>query len=414
MALDAVHYTSRSRCPTLESEAVMKHQRKRYQHGSLTTEKRKTGPAVWVYRWRETDTAGNAVNRKLVVGNKTTYPSKAAALSAVEGMRLEINKETPAGIFKPFSIGQLVVHYRETELAESNANKTARTKDVYGQHFDSHILPRWQGYRLQDVRAVLVESWLAELHLAPATKSKTRNIFSALYEHAMRYGWATANPIKQVRQSAKRLSEPDVLTAEEIPAILAGLTEPCRTITFAAALTGLRRGELFGLQWQDVDFDNSILHIRRSIVDQVVGSTKTAGSNRPLPMNKELSTALAQWKLATEYTKLTDWVFASPVSRGIKPYWANTLLVRQIQPAASRAGITKVIGWHTFRRTFATLLQSSGATVKTTQELMRHATPVMTLGTYAQAITSDKRVAQDRIAAMILPGEGADIGTLVA
>jgi integrase len=369
---------------------------------------------VWVYRWRETDTDGKQVNRKTVVGNKTTLPNKTAALGAVQGMQLEINKETPAGIYKPLSIGQLVIHYRETELAESNPHKTAGTKSVYGNHFDNHILPKWQEYRLQDVRAVSVESWLGQLSLAPATRSKTRNILSALYEHAMRYGWATANPIKQVRQSAKRLSEPDVLTVEEIAAILARLTEPCRTITLAAALTGLRRGELFGLQWHDVEFDNAVIHVRRSIVDQVVGSTKTVGSNRPLPMNVELSKALAQWKLETRYAKPGDWIFASPSSCGEKPYWANTLLTRHIRPAAVGAGIGKVIGWHTFRRSFATLLHSSGANVKTTQELMRHSTPVMTLGTYAQAVTSDKREAQDRIAAMILPYRDAEIGTLAA
>jgi integrase len=359
-------------------------------------------------------TDGETVNRKLVIGHKGIYPNKTAALGAVQGMRLEINKETPAGLYKPLTISELVAHYRETELAESNVNKTARTKAVYSQQLETHILPHWQDVRLQDVRAVSVESWLSGLPLAPATRSKTRNIMSALYEHAMRYGWATANPIKQVRQSAKRLFEPDILTVEEIAATLTELAEPCRTITLAAALTGLRRGELFGLKWQDVDFDKNLLQVRRSIVDQVVGNTKTAGSNRPLPLNHELSKALAQWKQSTPYAEPNDWIFASPNSFGLKPYWANTLLVRQIQPAAARAGIEKVIGWHTFRRSFATLLHSSGANVKTTQELMRHSTPVMTLGTYAQAVTSDKRDAQDRIAAMILPQCGAETGALLA
>jgi integrase len=63
---------------------------------------------------------------------------------------------------------------------------------------------------------------------------------------------------------------------------------------------------------------------------------------------------------------------------------------------------------------FATLLQSTGATVKTTQELRRHSTPIMTLGTYAQAVTSDKREAQNRIAAMILPKATIETATLAA
>jgi integrase len=265
---------------------------------------------------------------------------------------------------------------------------------------------------MKDVRAVAVESWLAELPLAPSTKAKTRNIMSALFEHAMRYGWATLNPIKQVRQSAKRLSEPDVLTVEEVAAILVRLAEPARTATLAAALTGLRKGELFGLKWNDVDFQNSIIHVRRSLVEQIVGEPKTAGSKRPLPMSVEISKALEQWRLLTPYTEPDNWVFASKASNGEQPYWANTLLSRHIRPAALDAGITKTIGWHTFRRTFATLLHSSGASVKTTQELMRHATPVMTLGTYAQAVTADKREAQDRVAAMILPNSATEITTL--
>ncbi len=85
----------------------------------------------------------------------------------------------------------------------------------------------------------------------------------------MRSGWATAKPIKQVGKSAKRIYEPDVLDVEEISAILAELTEPGRTATLAAAITGLQKSELFGLQWQDVDFDKNLLYVRRSIAKQV-------------------------------------------------------------------------------------------------------------------------------------------------
>ena len=88
------------------------------------------------------------------------------------------------------------------------------------------------------------------------------------------------------------------------------------------------------------------------------------------------------------------------------------MLKRHIFPAAKRAGITKRIGWHSFR-TLATLLQSSGASVKTTQELMRHSSPVITLGTYAKAVTADKRLAQDAIAALFV-GKAGDPATAPA
>ena len=86
---------------------------------------------------------------------------------------------------------------------------------------------------------------------------------------------------------------------------------------------------------------------------------------------------------------------------GKLPYWPDMLLRRHILPAAKRLGIQKRIGWHTFRRTAASLLMSSGSSVMTTKELMRHATADITLELYAQAVTEDKRQAQNALAALI-------------
>lgn len=102
-----------------------------------------------------------------------------------------------------------------------------------------------------------------------------------------------------------------------------------------------------------------------------------------------------------------DWVFASPEMCGRQPYWPENLLRRHIRPAALRVGITKVVGWHSFRRTFATLLKASGEDVKTMQELMRHASSKITLDVYAQALTPVKRAAQRKVAEMIQPTPAA-------
>jgi len=118
-------------------------------------------------------------------------------------------------------------------------------------------------------------------------------------------------------------------------------------------------------------------------------------------MSDGLAAALTSWRKQTEYAKPSDWVFASPLSFGNSPYWPDMLLRRHILPAAKRLGIRKRIGWHTFRRTAASLLMSSGSSVKTTQELMRHATAGITLELYAQAVTEDKREAQNTLSALI-------------
>lgn len=181
-----------------------------------------------------------------------------------------------------------------------------------------------------------------------------------------------------------------------------------------ASFTGMRRGELFGLRWADLNFERQEIRIVRSLVDQIEGKPKTETSRKPLPMSAELVAALTAWRKQTRYAKATDWVFASPVSFGKLPYWPDMLLRRHILPAAKRLGIHKRIGWHTFRRTAASLLMASGSSVKTTQELMRHATSDITLELYAQAVTEDKREAQSALAALIMGEQNQNVQTGVS
>ena len=77
------------------------------------------------------------------------------------------------------------------------------------------------------------------------------------------------------------------------------------------------------------------------------------------------------------------------------------ILRRHIQKTAKKLGIVKKIGWHTFRRTYASLLTANKEHVKVVQELMRHATPTMALGLYAQAFSESARAAQSKIVEMV-------------
>ena len=96
-------------------------------------------------------------------------------------------------------------------------------------------------------------------------------------------------------------------------------------------------------------------------------------------------------------------MFASLASAGGRPYWPDKVLNHRVRPAAVVLGITKQIGWHTFRRTYASLLKSSGADVKVVQDSLRHANARITMELYAQALTQDKRTAQTKVVQMILP-----------
>ena len=89
-----------------------------------------------------------------------------------------------------------------------------------------------------------MEQWLRSLKYANGSKAKARNIMSAVFNHAVRWEWLDVNPIRMVRQSAKRTRMAIVLSIEQIAALLRILKEPTRTMVFLAVFTGLRVGEL--------------------------------------------------------------------------------------------------------------------------------------------------------------------------
>jgi integrase len=137
---------------------------------------------------------------------------------------------------------------------------------------------------------------------------------------------------------------------------------------------------------------------------------KTEASQKPVPMDGALLDALQDWSREAPYRQMGDWVFASPDMDGKQPYWPETQLKCYVHPAAKRVGITKILGWHSFRRTFATLLKGSGEDVKTVQELMRHANSRLTLDVYAQALTPAKRAAHLKLVGLIQPAAETAIG----
>jgi len=98
-------------------------------------------------------------------------------------------------------------------------------------------------------------------------------------------------------------------------------------------------------------------------------------------------------------------VFASDGSLGNQPLWPGTLWRRHIVPAIERAGITKPkLAWHTLRRSDASLLVSTGISLRVSMERMRHSTPDMTLATYAQTVGDEKRNAGEKVASLVLKG----------
>jgi integrase len=382
--------------------------RTRYQQGSVQREKRRSGPDVWVYRWYEVGSDGASKYRKAIVGTVLTLPTEVAALKAAHALRIDANQQTPQTESGPSTIAELVAHYRLKELSgDSNGRKAFSTRDGYECYLDNWILPRWQNHKLNQVKPVAVEAWLDSIKRARGTRAKIRNIMSAVFNHAMRYEWLDANPIKLVRQSAKRERTPDVLELAELQLLLSNLDVRERTLVLLDAATGLRVSELLALRWEDVNFKTLELSVTRSIWHQVVGNCKTEASAKPVPLDNYMAEDLLEWRRTSPYPMPHDWVFASPTMKGKQPYWPDNLMKRYIRPVAQKAGIHKRVGWHTFRHSFGTLLKVNGEDIKTVQELLRHANSRITLEVYTQAVTSNKRAAQSKVVKMMVPNSGA-------
>jgi len=144
---------------------------------------------------------------------------------------------------------------------------------------------------------------------------------SVVFNHGIRHEICDRNPIRLVRQSAKRKAVPVILSAIEVQKLIAALSIRERTLVLLAFGTGLRMSELFGLKWHDIDFQKNEISVTRSIVFQVVGPCKTEASQKPVPLDSRLAEALKMWREHTRYSKVEDWVFASPAARGRRPYW---------------------------------------------------------------------------------------------
>ncbi len=375
----------------------------------MQREKRLSGSDVWIYRWYETGTDGTSKYRKAIVGTVATLANETSALKAAQALRIDANQQAPHAEGGPRTVAELIAHYRLKELVgESKGRKAFSTRAAYECYLNRLDSSRWGDLRIDQVKSVAVEEWLDSIKRAKGTRAKIRNIMSAIFHHAMRYEWVDRNPIKLVRQSAKREKVPEVLELFELQLLLSKLFVRERTLALLDAATGLRVSELLALRWSDVDFENLELNVTRSIWHQVVWQLRKDRSFGPSPSQSDsyMAEDLLRWRRQSDYASDDDFVFASETMKGKQPYWPDNLMKRHIKPVARANGINKNIGWHTFRHSFGTLLKANGEDVKTVQELLRHANSRITLDVYTQAVNSNKRAAQSKVVKMMVPNLG--------
>jgi hypothetical protein len=128
------------------------------------------------------------------------------------------------------TIAEVCDHFVQRELTKDNLWRSYSTKKAYRAYLNRWVIPHWGSVRLSEVKTTEVESWLRSLPLAKSSCAKIRGILSVLFNHACRHELFDRNPIRLVRQGAKRRSTPSVLTPAEIKVLISGLGLRERTL----------------------------------------------------------------------------------------------------------------------------------------------------------------------------------------
>ncbi len=192
---------------------------------------------------------------------------------------------------------------------------------------------------------------VAEDRLSARTINKYLALIHGILKRAQRVYGLSANAAAGVeRQPVRRSGDFDVLSAEEVEALVRAAVSPQDAAVFAtAALAGLRLGELRALRWRDVDFGKRLIHVRRSYVERAEGVPKS-GRVRSVPMSDQVLVVLDGLSRRDRFTADEDLVFCNEVG----DYFNDSALRRRFYAARDRAGL-KPIRFHDLRHTFGTL-----------------------------------------------------------
>ncbi len=240
-------------------------------------------------------------------------------------------------------------------------------------------------------RVERIESEKQPKGLSAKTVRNIMQVISSAMDFAVAQKIITGNPCKAVELPKAEKQEMQTIPAEQLQAFLqeakaTGVYE----MYYIELSTGLRRGELLGLKWPDIDWNNGIITVRRQIArvngEITEAPLKTKNSYRRVSISPQAIEVLKQQKAKTD----SEYVFPSPTGGPISPDSVNNMLKRVL----ARADIPKV-RFHDLRHTFATIALQNGVDIKTVSSILGHFSAGFTLDTYAHVTTAAQREAAE-------------------
>jgi integrase len=225
-----------------------------------------------------------------------------------------------------------------------------------------------------------------------------------IFKYAARHKYISYNPfVDAERPNGKtKKIKIKILTPEKINRLLSVVADQkFKTLFKLAIMSGARQGELLGLKWSDIDWENSQIHIQRTFNNQKWYNVKTETSNRKIDIGPTMLAELKKWKLACPPNKL-NLVFPNGAGQ---PLNHNNLVNRHFNPALDKANIQR-IRFHDLRHTYASLLIEQGENIKYIQSQLGHSSPTVTLNVYAHLMNSVNQEAACRLENTIFEADG--------
>lgn len=339
-------------------------------------------PTRWRDRWRAYLTVGHGpdgrVKRAWVYGR--TADECQEKLDALRGQRRQ-------GGLSPAEEPATLADWIERWLAHTGRRVKPRTVTIYQddlRHLPGGILRR----RVDRVTPAHVEDALATIMdaVSPRAAAMTRKRLVAVYRYVMRHGAAARNPAEVVEAILHRAAPAQVWTAEEVVRFVQ-VTREARAwyhaLFYAALATGARMGELFALQWGDVDGDS--LMIERTLTghgkDRVAGPPKTRAGRRRLPISRDLAATLEAQRAMLAVNGLPtgprNLVFPSDEGTALR----HTNVRRALHGWAKQAGVP-AIRPHDLRHTFASMAIAAGMSPADLARQLGHSDASFTLRQY--------------------------------
>jgi integrase len=349
--------------------------------------------------------------RRGVGGFKTKREAKAAEAEALRRIR--------DGVFVEPSRLTVGVYLTEMWLPSMVSQVRATTLGGYRHNVRAYIVPRLGDISLQRLTTARVGAFYGELvtsggkggrPLSPKTVRYVHTTLRRALRDAMADGLVIRNVAAQARPPRARRVEMHTWTAAEVGTFLASVREDRLYAAWLLLATlGLRRGELLGLRWPDVDLTTGRIAIRNTLVmvdgKPAMAEPKTAKGHRSLTLAPQVLEAVRTHR-AHQAAERLSWgvdytdsglVITTEDGRPMHPETLTGLFVRQTK----RVGLPP-IRLHDLRHSVASILLAQGVHPKVVSEQLGHATIALTLDTYSHVIPSLQQEAAGVMAAAIL------------